>query len=59
MHGDERREHANDGLRFVVELDALAAVGCWGMRAEGLEPPRPLGHEHLKLARMPNFATPA
>jgi lysylphosphatidylglycerol synthetase-like protein (DUF2156 family) len=29
------------------------------MRAEGLEPPRPLGHEHLKLARLPNFATPA
>ena len=29
------------------------------VRAEGIEPPRPLGHEHLKLARMPNFATPA
>ena len=23
------------------------------MRAEGFEPPRPLGHEHLKLARQP------
>jgi lysylphosphatidylglycerol synthetase-like protein (DUF2156 family) len=29
------------------------------MRAEGIEPPRPLGHEHLKLARLPGSATPA
>ena len=30
-----------------------------GMRAEGIEPPRPFGHEHLKLARLPSSATPA
>ena len=29
------------------------------MRAEGIEPPRPLGHEHLKLACLPSSTTPA
>jgi hypothetical protein len=28
------------------------------MRAEGFEPPRPLGHEHLKLARLPTPPRP-
>jgi lysylphosphatidylglycerol synthetase-like protein (DUF2156 family) len=29
------------------------------MRAEGLEPPRPFGHQDLNLARIPDSATPA
>src|SRR5881394_4190458 len=29
------------------------------MRLRGLEPPRGFPHEHLKLARIPNFATAA
>ena len=29
------------------------------MRAEGIEPPRPFGHEHLKLACLPSSTTPA
>ncbi len=29
------------------------------MRTEGIEPPRPFGHEHLKLARLPSSATSA
>ena len=29
------------------------------MRTEGIEPPRPFGHEHLKLARLPGSATSA
>src|SRR6185295_2387398 len=32
---------------------------CSRMRLRGLEPPRGFPHEHLKLARIPDFATAA